>query len=177
MPRRDPSPTTVARLACALVVAALSGCASPPDATLPGVRTESKVEDRFTCGPLLFAAGCTLVHIESVDSGCAPEVPGYVVCDATVWWNASSGSVTPGARLVTAVNGTAGPTCAPTPGQPCVVRGNVTFRHAFTGPDEQAPWDLTFTARLDGAAGPAGGDFTLHLSMAMRTEPASATDA
>jgi hypothetical protein len=118
-----------------------------------------------------------LLRIEKVDSGCALEVPGYAVCDATLWWNATSGSAAPGTRLATAVNGTAGPGCEPPPGGTCLVRGNVTLRHAFGGPGEETEWRLSLTARLDGAPPGADGDFELDARFVVRTEPASAADA
>lgn len=173
------------RLAPVLVVAALvalAGCDLPgagdgADARLPGVRTTTTLEEEHTCGPLLLPAGCVTVLIEKADSGCAPEVPGYVTCDATLRWNATAGSTSPGARLVAVVNGTAGPSCEPGPAGRCTVRGNVSTTHAFSGPGQEAAWTVTLQARLEGAAPGGEGSFTLRMRMLVRTEPGSAADA
>lgn len=169
---------------CALVallvaVTALSGCSDVgPDAVLPGVTTESQVSDEFRCGELLFAAGCVIVRIPHVDSGCVPEIPGYVVCNATVFWSATSGAVAPQTRLRATVNGTAAGSCTANPGATCSLEGNATFTHSFSGPGEEHAWTVVVAARADapGDPGPMTGDFTLTVNMLVRTEEPSAAD-
>lgn len=172
------------RLAAILVLAvALAGCGEAAldevDATLPGVRTESFVDDEFECGGLLFAAGCVVVRVERVESGCSPQVPGYVLCNATLSWTATSGSLSPDDRLVTSINGTAGPHCEPPegPGASCTVGGDLHWAQAFDGPGEDDWWNVTLEARLEGAPEAATGWFRLDVRMHVRTEPAWAADA
>lgn len=164
-----------------LAAAVFAGCADGgPDAVLPGVRTESTVTDSFRCGELLFAAGCVIVRVQHVDSGCAPEVPGYVVCNATLRWRAETGAVAPQTELTVTVNGTqAGGSCTANPGATCDLGDEVGFTHRFDGPGEEHRWSVEIVARADapGDPGPATGEFTLQLNMVVRTEETSAADA
>jgi hypothetical protein len=163
-----------------IAAAALAGCSDAgPDAVLPGVRTESTVTDSFRCGELLLAAGCVIVRVERVDSGCAPEAPGYVVCNATLHWTAETGAAAPQTRLTASVNGTdVGDACTANPGARCTLQGELSFRHHFDGPGEEHPWTVSITARAEtpGDAPPATGEFTLTLAMLVRTEETSAAD-
>lgn len=158
----------------------LGGCSTPdldtPDEILPGVRTDSRVSDSFRCGELLFAQGCVMVRIDRVASGCAPEVGGYVVCNATLDWSATAGAVEPGSRLRTAAGGVDGPTCEPMPGQPCRVTGSVNRTHHFAGPGEEDLWAIVFTASLETPASLAStsGEFTLAFEMHVRTDDTDA---
>ena len=169
-------------LVLALAMAAAvgqAGCAQAPEARLPGVFTHSEVVDDFRCGELLFAAGCVIVRVPAVDSGCVPEVPGYVVCNATVAWSVESGAVAPQSRLSVAVNGTpAGGTCMANPGATCRLDGTANFTHRFDGPGERHSWNVTVVARLDapGDAAATTGEFTLTVRMLVRTEGRGATD-
>lgn len=159
---------------------ALAGCSTHgPDAILPGVRTESTVTDSFRCGELLFTAGCVIVHVGRVESGCSPEVPGYMVCNGTMEWMAETGAVAPQTRLTVSVNGTeTGDSCVPTPGAKCFLEGAANFTHHFGGPGEEYAWSVAIAAQADvpGDAGPVTGEFTLRIDMVVRTEEASATD-
>lgn len=154
---------------------AVAGCGGP-DARLPGVYTDSAVEDDFTCGALLAAEGCVIVRFPKVRSGCEPEVPGYVVCNATITWTATSGAALPGSVLRVAVNGTEVEGCAPGPGFPCHVQGLSVFTHHFDGPGERHAWNHTVRAWLEvpGGVPETGGEFTLALTMQVRTEPRDA---
>ena len=165
------------RLAAILAAsAALAGCLEGADASLPGVRLDSTVTDAFGCDPLLLAAdGCPVVRAEAVASGCAPESPGYVVCDAALNWSATGGSA--GSRLVTAINGTAGAGCAPAAANPCRVPGRLEWRRAFGKPGEAHWWNVTLDARVLGPEGRQQGWFALDVRMRVRTEPLSAVDA
>lgn len=158
-----------------MVALALAGCTGGidgPDDRLPGVRTQTTVDDAFVCGALLFPHGCVIVRIERADSGCVPEVGGYVVCNATIAWSATSGAVEPGSRLTTSVNGTAGPSCDPMPGEPCQTAGVVEHVRHFDGPGENDTWDLEFAAVLETPSGqPAtSGSFLLLLRLDTQTE-------
>ena len=163
-----------------LAATALAGCsADGPDAVLPGVRTESTVTDSFRCGELLFAAGCVIVRVGRVESGCSPEVPGYVVCNATLEWTAETGAVAPQTRLTVSVNGTAtGDSCMANPGATCMLSGIANFTHRFDGAGEEHAWSVTIAAQADapGDPGPMTGEFTLRIDMVVRTEEASAAD-
>lgn len=167
-------------VALAAAVLALAGCSTPelepPDALLPGVRTETTVEDDFRCGALLFPQGCVIVRVDGAESGCAPELGGYVLCNATLEWSAESGAVEPGSRLRTAVGGNEGPSCDPFPGRPCRVDGAVNYTHHFSGPGENDTWAIPFLAWLETPSGTAGtaGDFSLQVVMVFRTEDGSA---
>ena len=172
------------RLAVLLVLAAaLAGCAGKAgvdaDATMPGVVTDSRVDDDFRCGELLFAAGCTVVRIPHVVSGCIPEVPGYLHCNATIGWEASSGAVAPGSRLVMRVNDTAAGSCIVDPGAVCGLAGQAAFGHSFAGPGEARTWTLVLAARLESPDGtPATtGEFTLTVRMEVRAQDIEAADA
>lgn len=173
------------RVAALLVpaVLALAGCGGAPltqaDAILPGVRTTSSVDDEYACGALLFAAGCVIVRVMRVESGCSPQVPGYVLCNATLSWTATSGSLAPDDRLATWVNGTAGPHCAPPegPGASCTVGGDLRWSHAFDGPGEDAWWNVSLEARLEGAPEPATGWFRLDVRMHVRAQDAGEAEA
>lgn len=173
---RPLSASAASALLAALALAGCTGGAETPDDLLPGVRTETAIDDSFHCGALLFAAGCTLVRVEHVESGCAPEVGGYVVCNATVRWSATSGAAEPGSTLGTWVNGTAGAGCAPMLPGACRVEGEERFEHHFSGPGQQTTWNLTFFAQLQPPSGsPATtGTFRLDLRMETRTEGAQA---
>lgn len=155
---------------------AMAGCSAPgldpPDSLLPGVRTHTTVEDDFRCGALLFPQGCVIVRIDRAESGCAPEVGGYALCNATLEWSAESGAVEPGSRLRTAVAGIEGPSCVAQPGQPCRVAGSANFTHHFSGPGENGTWAIPFLAWLETTSGTAAtsGDFSLQIVMAFRTE-------
>jgi hypothetical protein len=163
----------------ALAMAALAGCSSlevvGPDDDLPGVRTTTTLDDDFRCGALLFPQGCVIVRIPHVDSGCSPEVGGYVLCDATLDWVAGSGAVLPGSRLSVAVNGTERGTCEPAPGEPCQVSGSLNQTHHFGGPGQNETWRFIIDARLSspGDAPETTGHFTLTIDMLVRTEPVS----
>jgi hypothetical protein len=161
-----------------LTLLALSGCsgADLPDGDLPGVRTETAITDDFRCGELLFTQGCVLVRIDHVESGCAPEVGGYTVCNATLSWTAESGAVVPGSRLVVTAGGNGTPGCQPAPGSPCKVSGTLSHTHHFGGPGQEDPWTIVIAAELVAPGEPplATGRFTLTLEMRVRTEPASA---
>ncbi|HUR24759.1 MAG TPA: hypothetical protein VM327_01945 [Candidatus Thermoplasmatota archaeon] len=175
-----PDPALVLTSVVVVTAFLLGGCSAPgidaPDAVLPGVRTESIVHDDFRCGELLFAQGCVIVRIERVESGCAPEVGAYVLCNATIEWSATSGAVEPGSHLITEAGGVDGPTCDPMPGDPCRVTGSVNRSHRFTGPGEEDLWPIVFTAGLETPSSLAGtsGEFTLSLEMRVRTEEADA---
>jgi hypothetical protein len=165
----------------AFALPALAGCSAPgdlqpPDDLLPGVRTDTTVEDDFRCGALLVPQGCVIVRIDRAESGCAPELGGYVMCNATLEWSAESGAVEPGSRLRTAVGGNEGPFCDPLPAQPCRVDGTTNYTHRFLGPGENATWAVPFLAWLETPSGSAGtsGDFSLQLVMGFRTEDAAA---
>jgi hypothetical protein len=177
MARLPRLPTLASQLSALAAFAALAGCSGPggldaPDDLLPGVRTETTVDDEFRCGALLFPQGCAIVRIGRVESGCAPEVGGYVLCNATIDWSADSGAVEPGSRLRTAVAGVEGPSCDPLPGQPCRVEGSANYTHHFTGPGEKDTWAIPFTAWLETPSGSSetSGDFALQLVMVVRTE-------
>lgn len=166
-------PVTAAALALTLL---LAGCSSP-DATLPGVYTDSAITDKFRCGALLGPDGCVIVRFDEVHSGCSPEVPGYVECNATVEWSATSGAALPGSRLVVEVNGTEVGDCEVPQGRTCRVAGVTNMTHSFDGPGERHPWTLEVRARLEGPAIPeATGEFTLRLDLVMRTQDGDATD-
>jgi hypothetical protein len=174
----------VLRALAAFVIAAtsLAGCTGGdvPDAILPGVRTDTTVTDSFRCGELLMAAGCVIVRVPHVDSGCAPEVPGYVVCDATLEWTAETGAAAPQTRLSASVNGTdVGDSCTANPGAICQLGGSVNFTHRFTGPGQEHRWSVTIVARADapGDPAPATGEFSLDVVMVVRTEERSAAEA
>jgi hypothetical protein len=156
---------------------ALAGCSAPadldaPDDLLPGVRTETTIEDDLRCGALLFPQGCVIVRIERGDSGCAPEVGGYVMCNSTLDWSAESGAVEPGSRLRTAVGGVEGPSCDPVLGGPCRVAGAVADTHHFSGPGENHTWAVPFLAWLETPSGTSetSGSFSLQVVMVVRTE-------
>jgi hypothetical protein len=167
-------------VALLLLATALAGCSGEaPDAVLPGVRTESTVTDSFRCGELLFPAGCVIVRIGHVDSGCAPEAPGYVVCNATLDWAAETGAAVPQTTLRVTVNGTdPGDSCMANPGAKCTLQGRASFTHHFDGPGEEHAWTVTVAARADapGDPAPATGEFTLRVDMLVRTEATSAAD-
>lgn len=162
------------RVAAVAAILLLAGCTAGggPDARLPGVRTDATITDDFTCGALLFPRGCVLVRFPTVQSGCDPEVPGYVACNGTVAWTAESGTVVPGSRLVVAVNGTEAGSCE----APCGLAGNASFSKRFEGPGETEPWNVSVHARLvvPGDATEAGGEFSLTARFVVRTEPSGA---
>lgn len=166
-----PLPRPAVLLALPLLVALLAGCGGP-DRQLPGVRTETRIVDSFRCGPLLFAEGCPIVRIPHVASGCAPEAGGYVVCNATLDWTATSGAALPGSRLEVRVGGEPVGSCGPAPGTPCAIRGNATYTHHFGGPGQQDVWAVGLVAVLTapGEAPQAEGTFSLAVEMTVRTE-------
>jgi hypothetical protein len=167
-PLAPPGPPV--RTAALLVALALAGCLAGdgPDARLPGVATDATITDELDCGALLFPSGCALVRFPEVHSGCDPEVPGYVVCNGTVAWQAESGSVVAGSRLLVSVNGTQAGSCA----APCSLAGNASFVHRFGSPGETHPWNVSVLARLDvpGDVPAAGGSFRLTASFVVRAE-------
>lgn len=180
---RRPCPRVRPTLALlALAATSLAGCTGGdgPDAVLPGVRTDTTVTDSFRCGELLTAAGCVIVRVPHVDSGCAPEVPGYVVCNGMLEWTAETGAAAPQTRLTVSVNGTdAGGPCTANPGARCSLAGTANFTHHFTRPGQEHRWTVTISARADapGDPAPATGEFTLDIVMVVRTEDAEAADA
>lgn len=163
------------RLLAVALVLAMAGCLGGPDAELPGVYTDSSITDEFTCGALLFPQGCVIVRFPEVHSGCEPEVPGYVVCNGTVAWQAESDDVVPGSRLHVEVNGTAVADCP----APCSLAGNASFSHHFDSPGETHPWNVTVRAWLQvpGDVPEATGEFRLTASFVLRTEPRGALSA
>lgn len=172
-------PTTTAP-AVALAALVLAGCAGPgldlPDDDLPGVYTDTDVRDDFRCGELLFAQGCVIVRIPHVESGCSPEVGGYVVCNATLEWTAESGAVVPGSRLSVLAGGEEGPGCDAAPGEPCSVSGTLNHTRHFDSPGQEETWNVTIEAALaaPGDSPATTGHFTLTLTMRIRTEEAHA---
>jgi hypothetical protein len=173
-------PSTPATVPALLVAAlALAGCTAGsdplPDDRLPGVRTETTVRDDLRCGALLFPHGCVVIRAERAESGCAPEVGGYVVCNATLDWSAESGAALPGSQLVVSFNGTEAGRCVAAPGDPCRLVGNATYTHHFEGAGQADEWLVALTARLDapGEASEAEGEFVLVLAMRVRTEGAA----
>lgn len=160
--------------AACIVTLVLAGCTAGdgPEARLPGVFTDSRIADEFTCGALLFPQGCVIVRFPGVRSGCEPEVPGYIVCNGTVSWSATSGAVVPGSRLVVTVNGTEVDACD----APCTVSGNASFLHHFDAAGERHRWNVSVLARLvvPGDAPEAGGSFRLTAAFVVRTEPPGA---
>jgi hypothetical protein len=167
-------------LALALAALMLAGCAGStldlPDDDLPGVYTDTDVRDGFRCGELLLAQGCVIVRIPHVDSGCSPEVGGYVVCNATLEWTAESGAVLPGSRLSVMAGGEEGPGCDPAPGTPCSVSGTLNHTRHFDAPGQEGTWNITIEAALTapGDSPATTGHFTIELKMRIQTEEASA---
>lgn len=162
-------------LPLALAATALAGCSGGPDARLPGVFTDAAIHDEFSCSPLLGPQGCPIVRFPEVHSGCDPEVPGYVVCNGTVEWDASVAAAAPGTRLVAELNGTGVGACE----APCRLTGNASFVHHFDGAGERQPWNVSVLARLDvsGSAPGAGGFFRLTAEFVVRTEPPGSLSA
>ena len=150
---------------------ALAGCTAGggPDARLPGVYTDSAIEDEFTCGALLFPHGCAIVRFPAVHSGCEPEVPGYVACNGTIAWSATAGAAVPGSQLVVRVNGTSAGSCE----APCTLHGNASFDHHFDAAGQRHAWNVSVLATLaaPGAVPEAGGSFRLTAAFVVRTEP------
>jgi hypothetical protein len=162
--------------ALALVSLLLGGCAGTalelPDNALPGVYTSTDIADDFRCGELLFPHGCVVVRIPHVDSGCSPELGGYVTCNATIEWSAQSGAALPGSRLSVVVDGEEGPSCEPMPGSSCTVSGILHRTQDFGQPGQEGTWSIVIEATLTapGEAPATTGSFTLALEMGIRTE-------
>ncbi|MHB1260848.1 MAG: hypothetical protein ACYC2H_03945 [Thermoplasmatota archaeon] len=173
---RGGTSVTVATLV--LLAALAAGCAGPvlTDDDLPGVYTENTISDEFRCGELLFPHGCVIVRVPRVESGCSPELGGYVVCNATLDWSAESGAALPGSRLSVAADGNETPGCDPVPGTPCKVSGIVNRTRHFSGPGQEETWPIVIEATLSapGDAAATTGSFTLTIEMRIRTEPTSA---
>jgi hypothetical protein len=172
------APAWLASWVLAAALAGGAGCSTPlaADDELPGVYTETSVVDDFHCGELLVPHGCVVVRIPRVDSGCAPEVGGYVVCKASIEWTAESGAALPASRLEVVAGGNETTGCQASPGSPCRVSGILEHTRHFDGPGQQDTWAVSITARLTtpGGAPPAEGHFTLVLGLVIRTEPALA---
>ena len=167
-------------LVVGLVALVLSGCSGArldlPDHDLPGVYTDTDVRDEFRCGELLMPQGCVIVRVPHVESGCSPEVGGYVVCNATIEWTADSGAAVPGSHLSVVAGGVEVPSCDPEPGSPCQVAGVLHSTRHFDSPGQDQTWTVAIEAVLDapGDVPSTTGSFTLELEMRIRTEGPSA---
>lgn len=170
------APPAVALAGLVPLLALLAGCSAPgldaPDSLLPGVRTETAIADSFHCGELLFTQGCAILRIDRVESGCAGEVGGYVLCNATVHWSATAGAVEPGSRLTTEANGVVGPSCEPMPGHACRVNGTVAQSARLSGPGDETrvPFALAAVLAPPSGAAQTGGAFALDLDLRFRSD-------